>query len=273
MNKNFLGVVLGCFLALSAAGNIYLVGVNAKERSNFDSLAEERAQQAAAKSDKMVEEVEKSKQQVTNDFLKLWAEEQLVFKLHWYGINTLQNPMDVWATQEIMTAVKPDIILEAGTYKGGSAILWAAILEHINPEGRIITIDIEDQRTDKAKNHPLAKEKVDFLLGGSTDPEIVAEVVKRAQGKRVLVILDSLHTADHVRDEINAYSPLVGPGSYIIVQDTNGLSKVEGWPWEACVEFAESNPDWEIDFWRERHRLTSNHYGFLKHLQKQPDAN
>ena len=82
-----------------------------------------------------------------------------VFKNRFLGILTYQNPTDAWIVMEIMYQVKPDIIIEAGTYHGGSAVLWAIVLEHINPDGRVITIDIQDQRERRAVEIPISKRK------------------------------------------------------------------------------------------------------------------
>ena len=84
----------------------------------------------------------------------------------------------------------------------------------------MITIDIKDQRTRPAKRLPISKRRVDFLQGSSTDPAIVAEMHRRAKGKRVLVLLDSLHSKEHVATELAAYALLAPVGSYVIVQDT-----------------------------------------------------
>ncbi len=60
-------------------------------------------------------------------------------------------------------------------------------------------------------------------LGGrsSTDPDVVAEVRARAEGKRTLVILDSDHSQAHVEAELAEYAPLVPVGCYVIVEDSN----------------------------------------------------
>jgi hypothetical protein len=89
----------------------------------------------------------------------------------WMGIRTQQNPNDVWITQEILFEVKPDFVVECGAFMGGSAVLWATLLREINPAGRVIAIDVED-RLGEAKKLPIFKERVDFLLGSSTAPEI-----------------------------------------------------------------------------------------------------
>jgi cephalosporin hydroxylase len=198
------------------------------------------------------------------------------FDRTWFGINTLQHPYDVWTTQEIIFQVKPDFIVETGTYKGGSAALWAGILEHANPDGRVITIDIED--VVESRELPIVKRRVEFLVGSSTDPAIVAKVAERVQGKKVLVILDSLHEAQHVAGELRAYAPLVSVGSYVIVQDTHLGDTVPFWwyeppkdwiagPLKAVEEFLASNDAFVADPTREGFASTNNRHGWLKRIR------
>lgn len=207
-----------------------------------------------------------SEAEVIARFAQIWGERLTTYyQSRWLGIKTLQNPTDAWVTQEIIQEVKPDFIVEAGTFEGGSALLWAMILEHVNPRGRVITIDIEDQVT-AAKQKPIWREKVDFLVGSSTDPAIVADVARRVQGGRVLVILDSLHTRDHVLAELQAYSPLVSPGSYVIVQDT-GLGRPSPnakWASQGVRDFLETSEVFMVDRRRERFLITNNPDGYLR---------
>jgi cephalosporin hydroxylase len=214
-----------------------------------------------------------NRQQIIDRFLKLWTSpfERTVFQNQWLGVKTLQNPNDMWITQEILFEVKPDFLVEAGTYQGGSAALWAMILEQINPDARVITIDIED-RTAEARKLDVFRRKVDFLLGSSTDPEIVAEVERRTKGKKVVVLLDSAHDKDHVLNELRAYSPLVGVGSYLIVQDTivNGhpvWPKYGPGPYEAVEEFLATDDRFEPDLTRERLLVTLCPRGYLKRIR------
>jgi cephalosporin hydroxylase len=194
----------------------------------------------------------------------------------WLGVPTQQNPNDVWIHQEIICEVKPDFIVEAGTASGGSAALWAMVLKQVNPEGRVITIDIHDQ-AEAARRLPIVQQTVDFLVGSSTDPAIVAEVKRRVQGKRVLVILDSNHTKDHVLNELKAYAPLLELGSYMIVQDTdiNGHPVYEDYgpgPMEAVEEFLATNHDFVVDRSRERLLLTFHPKGYLKRVKATPGS-
>src|SRR5262245_2178064 len=133
----------------------------------------------------------------------------------WLGVLTQKTPLDLWIFQEILSELKPDVLVEAGTYRGGSAYYFASIFDMLN-HGRVITIDIED--FPGKPSHP----RLTFLLGSSTAPEIVAKVKSAIRpGERVMVVLDSDHQASHVLDELNLYSPLVSPGSYLIVEDTH----------------------------------------------------
>jgi len=142
-----------------------------------------------------------SKQEIIDNFHKLYYESAAWDTTRWLGILSQQNPNDAWIHQEIIFDVKPDFIVEAGTLHGGSAALWATILQQVNPDGRIITIDIEDKAAE-AKKLPIVKRYVDFLSGSSTDPAIVAEVQKRVAGRKVLVLLDSDHRKEHVLAEM-----------------------------------------------------------------------
>src|SRR3972149_2717393 len=138
----------------------------------------------------------------------------------WLGIETLQNPNDVWIAQEIIVEVVPDFVIETGTRHGGSACLWAMILKEVTPVGTVLTIDLTAARPPLTQL-AIWKERVEFRQASSVDPDLVTELAERVQGKRVLVILDSDHRENHVYQELKAYGPMVNLGSYIIVQDTN----------------------------------------------------
>lgn len=189
----------------------------------------------------------------------------------WLGIQTSQNPNDAWVIQEIIVEQKPDFVVETGTKNGGSALIWAMVLREVNPQGRVITVDIED-KTAQARSLPLFQERVDFLLGSSTDPQILATIKARVTGKRVVVLLDSDHRKPHVLNELRAYSSMVNVGSYLIAQD--GIlsghpirEAMEGGPWEAIDEFLSGNKEFQIDRGRERLLFTYCPRGYLKRVK------
>jgi cephalosporin hydroxylase len=209
-------------------------------------------------------------QAIIDRFAELWwrDNETTFFENTWLGVPAFQHPFDVWVTQEIIVEVKPELIVEAGSFAGGSAVLWATIQEQIVPDGRVIAIDLADNM-DVARTVPIFDRKVDFFCGSSVDPEIVAEVRRRAEGRRTMVILDSAHTEEHVAAEIEAYSPIVSPGSYLVVQDTfvNGHPLEPDWgpgPHEAVEAFLRRTDEFEVDQRRERMKFTFNRNGFLR---------
>ena len=212
-----------------------------------------------------------SDEQIVERFHNIFYDSKIWLSTKWLGIPTAQNPNDVWIHQEIIFAVKPDYIIETGTWHGGSAALWATILQQVNPTGRVITIDINDNVT-AAKDLPIVKQRVEFLHGSSTDPKLVAEVAKRVQGKMVLVILDSDHHKDHVVAELKAYAPLVSKDSYLIVQDTNAnghpvLKNFGPGPMEAVKEFLAANDQFRPDREAERLMFTMHPKGYLKRIK------
>jgi cephalosporin hydroxylase len=213
-----------------------------------------------------------SDRELTDRFTVLWGHDDDTWRENTFlGIRTLQNPLDVWVTFEIIHKVKPDVIVETGTHYGGSAALWAMFLEHVNPEGRVITIDIQNKSAE-ARELPISRRRVDYLIGSSTDPEVLEEVRRRVAGKRVLVILDSMHTMDHVLDELRTYAPMVPQGSYIVVQDTamNGHPTAPGYgpgPYEAVEAFLAETGDFVADRSQERLMMTNNPMGFLRRVR------
>jgi cephalosporin hydroxylase len=213
---------------------------------------------------------------VIRRFYELWYKEYegAWERNSWLGIPTAQNPMDVWITQEIVTEVKPDVFIETGAWKGGSAALWASILEHVNPGGRVISIDVQD-RMSEARALPLVRQRVEFVLGSSADPAIAARIARRVRGKKVMVLLDSDHRRRHVLQELRLYAPLVTVGSYLIVQDTviNGHPLLPNWgdgdggPMEALREFLAGTDEFVVDASRERMLFTFCPSGFLKRVK------
>ncbi len=189
------------------------------------------------------------------------------------GILSLQYPTDNWVMQEIISEIKPDFIIETGTFNGGTTLFYADILEKVNRGGRVITIDHRNLVKEASQKRNW-RERVDFYQADSTAPGLVGMIAEKVKGKKVLVTLDSSHTKRHVLRELELYSPLVSPGSYIIVQDThlgghpNSHISVPGeGPREAVEEFLKNRDDFVIDHSRERHLVSQNPSGYLRKVR------
>jgi cephalosporin hydroxylase len=186
-------------------------------------------------------------------------------KATWLGVQALKNPLDLWVYQEIMFETHPELIVETGTYRGGSAFFLASMCDLLG-EGDVVSIDIEAARDDYPV-HP----RITYLAGrSSTDPDVVAEVRERAAGRRVLVVLDSDHSQAHVEAELEAYAPLVPVGCYVVVEDSNiGHIRPDllPGPFEAVERFLARSDDFEIDGEREKFLITFNPNGYLRRVR------
>jgi len=183
----------------------------------------------------------------------------------WLGAQALKNPLDLWVYQEIMFETRPELVIETGTYRGGSAFFLASICDLLGA-GEVVSIDIEPLRDDYPA-HP----RVTYLGGrSSTDPEVVAEVRGRAREKRTLVVLDSDHSQAHVEAELAAYADLVPVGCYLIVEDSN-IGQIRKdllpGPLEAIGVFLAGTDAFEIDRSREKFLITFNPSGYLRRVR------
>lgn len=148
----------------------------------------------------------------TYDYSYLWS---------FMGVPIIQMPADIMATQEVIWATKPDVIIETGVARGGSMIFMAAMLQLIG-KGKVIGVDIDIRAHNRQsiETHPMAA-RIELIQGPSTSAETMAAVrAAIPAGARVMVVLDSDHSRDHVLDELRTYGPLVTEGQYLVVADT-----------------------------------------------------
>ncbi len=181
----------------------------------------------------------------------------------WRGVSVQKSPFDMWAYQELLYETKPDVLVEAGTFKGGSAYYFASLFDMIG-KGRVISIDIEEQPN--LPQHP----RITYLKGSSTDPAMIDKVKSLLEpGDRVMVSLDSDHHKGHVLQELRLYGPMVSPGCYLVVEDTHMgghpiLPKHGPGPLEAVEEFLAGKPPFTVDRTREKFLMSFNRGGWLK---------
>jgi cephalosporin hydroxylase len=180
----------------------------------------------------------------------------------WLGARTYKTPLDMWIYQELVVSLRPELIIETGTFDGGSALFLATVCDAIG-SGEIVTIDVAPEGRPE-------HERITYLTGSSTSREVLDIVDERTRGKRpVMVVLDSDHSRDHVREELRSYADYVTPGSYLVVEDTNlngnPVRPAFGpGPMEAVREFLDARSDFQPDPEREKFLLTFNPGGYLQ---------
>jgi cephalosporin hydroxylase len=144
------------------------------------------------------------------------------YNFSWMDRPIIQFPADILALHEIVWKVRPDLVVETGIAHGGSLVFFASMLELLGGDGRVVGVDIEirEQNRRALEEHPTFS-RITLVEGSSTDDAVVARIgALAAECRRVLVVLDSMHTHDHVLRELELYAPLVSRDSYLVVFDT-----------------------------------------------------
>jgi len=204
---------------------------------------------------------------ITDDFHKIWY--PLQSSVSFLGHELMKNPFDLLIYAEILYECKPDLIIECGTFKGGSALFLASICDLLH-HGRVLTIDINHNPTSPIH------QRIDYAIGSSIDEKTIHLVNSMAQScKKVMVILDSDHTKQHVLDEMNLYSNFVTRGQYLIVEDSNihghpVREDLPVGPYEAIEEFFEDENNlrnFMVDKMCERFLFTFNPDGYLRRVR------
>ena len=203
---------------------------------------------------------------VAKDFMLQSVGARYSFNFSWMGRPIIQYPQDLVAVQEIIWDVKPDLIIETGVAHGGSAVFFASLLElnaqcggPKDAEVWCVEIDLRTPNREALIAHPMYP-RLKIFDGSSVDEKIASVIAeKAAKCQRVMVILDSNHTHEHVLGELNLYAPLVSVGSYCVVFDTviedlDGVEFVDR-PWgkgdnpkTAVAEFMRTNSDFIVDY-------------------------
>ena len=189
--------------------------------------------------------------------------------LTWLGHPLRQPVLDLWTLQETLFRLQPELLIETGTSYGGSAYFYAQLFDLLG-HGCVITADI-------VQLHQLAHPRIQFLLGSSTAPAVLEPITRAARAARaasgpVMVILDGDHSQAHVRQELELYSSLVTPGSYLLVQDgcidtSPYFQALRPGPLPAIRDFLRAHPEFQIDrALCDRFVVTHHPDGWLKRL-------
>lgn len=196
---------------------------------------------------------------------------------YWQGVAILKSPLDMMILQEIIFEKRPDTIIECGTAFGGTAYYMAHLMDLMDIDGRIITIDLcepptsmspkkdtlkingtittVDSSVHKIPVHP----KIHFIQSDCLKADIPP------LGNKTMLILDCDHSADHVYKELERFAPMVSIGQYIIVEDTDAPDRENG-PAAAVKKFLSINNNFIVDKSREKYGISSNLGGYLLKL-------
>jgi cephalosporin hydroxylase len=184
--------------------------------NQVEEFKKERAEAKAA----MKQDAELKQKSV--EWMLLSDKYKYTYNFSWMGRPIIKYPQDIQIMQELIWDVKPDLIIETGIAHGGSIIFSSSMMELLGNGGKVIAVDIDIRKhnRDEIEKHPMFK-NITMLEGSSIDENIVKKIADYAKGfKKVMVVLDSNHTHEHVLRELEMYTPLVSLNSYILLPDT-----------------------------------------------------
>ncbi|TSC76700.1 MAG: cephalosporin hydroxylase [Parcubacteria group bacterium Gr01-1014_33] len=205
-------------------------------------------------------------------------ENRMDYEVRWLGVPIIQNPYDMLLMQELIFALRPDLIIETGIAHGGSLVYYASLLELLG-RGKVVGVDVDIRAHNRKhlESHPM-KKRMTLLEGSSADPAVLARIRKLIKpGDKVLVCLDSDHRGSHVHEELHCYKGLVTKGSYLVVFDTfipylKGLKGLKpevsrDTPMDAVDRFLQENKNFKVDEYFHKFFVSSCPRGFLQKIR------
>ena len=204
------------------------------------------------------------------------------YNYSWMGRPIVKYPNDMLIQQELMWMLKPDLIIETGIAHGGSIIFSASMQKMMGIDGEVVGIDIDIRPHNRKliEEHPMYK-NITMFEGNSTDKNFIKKIEEHVTGKKtVMVILDSLHSHQHVYLELQLYSKFVTLGSYCILPDTfieffpkGHYSRNRPWdvgdnPYTAMKQFINETDEFEVDkSLTNKAMITETIDGYLKRVK------
>lgn len=178
-------------------------------------------------------------------------------KTTWMGVPAEKSPLDMWNYQEIISELKPSLIVEFGSRFGGSALFFSFLLRQMGRPFRILSVDIDHSNVFEPAR---ADRNIELLTLSSADQRVGTRIsdLRVEYPGTVFAIVDSDHTKSHVLDEMLLLRSVLRPGDYLIVEDSN-INGHPVWPsfgpgpYEALQEYFSRFPnDYAHDTQREK---------------------
>ena len=203
-----------------------------------------------------------------------------VYLRSWLGVPIIRLPDDICVMQELIFELKPAVVVETGTARGGSLILSASLQELAGVTPNVLGIDIALlPHTEEALELSRYREQIVTWEGDSASREcrkvVSAHLEKYSENRPCLLVLDSNHSHAHVLAELQMLATLLPVGSTVAVADTiiNELpdKTYRNRPWgpsanpmTALTEFLSANEDFiPADDWNCRALVSEFRNGYI----------
>jgi cephalosporin hydroxylase len=159
---------------------------------------------------------------LSSNWMQLAVDNKYSYQFDWLGVPIIQMPEDLILFQDIVYQTQPDLIIETGVARGGSVVFWASIQKLCGITGKVLGVDIEiRQHAKNAIFDSNFKDEIHLIEGSSVEDQVVNQVKNYvSQHKKIMVVLDSNHTHEHVLSELEIYSKFVTKDCFMLVLDT-----------------------------------------------------
>lgn len=218
---------------------------------------------------KLKSEILANKEQISDDFLQLYEELMVHNNTTWRSVPCLKLPMDLISYQEIIHNIDANLVIEFGSYYGGSTLYFSDILRNMGGNRKVLTID-------HAPGNIAAivrmQDNIEIMQSSTLAPAVPERInqLRAIYPGKVFCILDSSHNKDHVLAEMELLRPVLKTGDYLIVEDSIlGQKAFAQWkgdsPYDAREAYFEKYPDdYSYDTEREnKFLITYSTKGFL----------
>ncbi len=137
----------------------------------------------------------------------------------YFTIKTLQIPSEITRLARTVAEIKPKIIIEIGTARGGTLLIWSSLASE-----QAISCDLVHHGAQRplleALPPPGSKCKVKLLTGNSHEAAFKQRVAQELNGRKAdFLFIDGDHTEAGVAADYNDYKEFVRPGGIIAFHD------------------------------------------------------
>jgi len=134
-------------------------------------------------------------------------------------IHTLQKRSEIVSLARAVSELKPRTIVEIGTARGGTLLIWSSIATK-----RVISCDLVHRDAQRplleALPPPGSRCRVTLLTGDSHSSDFKARLARELNGEKVdFLFIDGDHTEAGVARDYNDYRDFVRPGGIIAFHD------------------------------------------------------
>jgi cephalosporin hydroxylase len=129
------------------------------------------------------------------------------------GVALAKMPEDLRTYGHLIDEVNPEVIVEIGSYQGGSALWFADQLSIRGHRQTPLVVSVDKNPV------ALRDSRIEFITADVRDPDAQARVWQLVADRRALVSEDSNHNYVSTSAALRAYADLVSVGSWFVVED------------------------------------------------------